>query len=310
MSDYDSLKYYPKFSRLDFARFLRQLLPRGPIWQIPFEAESEIVLNAIPSAEAFGRVTLSTGDTLITPEGIVSGEAFGLPTAFQDVALLGIPSAEAWGSALIWQQLIIASPIYSEEAFGTPGVIQFPASPLQSQQFDDGVGSGWDSEFTDDWSLDTENEQQFMVRGADGDDRLYPPASGLMTGDFEIYFGQWVTVATGANNSVHLGIKGSGGAYKGELGWWLDMVKEIEKQAEQTWLKSGFAPGYVHLKWTRVGNEMWGYFWDNGSGGWKRMDAWSTPKTYIDFSNDFFLAVNGASTYGIGYIYINGTLTP
>lgn len=310
MTEFESLRYYPKFSRLDFSRFMRQLLPRGPIWQIPFEAETEMILQSIPSGEAFGRVTISTGDTLITPEGIPSEEAFGATTVFQEIGLLGIPTQKGWGTPLVWQKLIQAQSIISSESFGAPGLIQFPSSPLQGQQFDDGVGSNWDSEFSTDWSLVTDNEQQYMLRGADSDDQLYPASPGLMTGDFEVYYGQWVTIATGGNNSVHLGIKGSGGIYKGELGWWLDAVREVQKSAVDDYLKSEFAPGYIHMKWTRVSGVMWGYYWDNTAAGWKRMDAWSTPQTSISFADDLFLAVNGASTYGIGYVYIYGNLAP
>jgi len=96
------LIYKQSFDKLSFAKFLRQLLPRGRGWQIPLEDESEIRLTGITSLEGFGLITLIAGNTNILVNSIPSEEAFGgVDLLAQYMTIGGIPSSESFGSHTI-----------------------------------------------------------------------------------------------------------------------------------------------------------------------------------------------------------------
>jgi hypothetical protein len=76
----DELKPRLAYDRWDYVRALRAMLPRGILWNIPLPDESDIRPYSIASGERFGRVTISSGITYITPDGIASAESFGEPS--------------------------------------------------------------------------------------------------------------------------------------------------------------------------------------------------------------------------------------
>jgi hypothetical protein len=75
----------------------------------------------IPSAQSFGTLTLTPGNTTISISSIVSGEAFGLATTAPKIFLdlLGVPTAEAFGSPRMDRSLPFTG-IESSEAVGMP----------------------------------------------------------------------------------------------------------------------------------------------------------------------------------------------
>jgi len=76
----EELIYRQKYTRNEFAAMLLNLLPRGPIWRIPLPEELEVIVNSIPSGEAFGNLSITTGNVSVYPYGITSFELFGYPT--------------------------------------------------------------------------------------------------------------------------------------------------------------------------------------------------------------------------------------
>lgn len=99
----DELRPRRKYDRFDFLRALKALLPRGVAWRIPLPDEQDIAAIGIPSEEAFGRVTITQGELIITANGIESQEAFGYPQVIIGLELnpSGIPSGESWGSPTV-----------------------------------------------------------------------------------------------------------------------------------------------------------------------------------------------------------------
>ena len=89
-------------------------------------AENFITLNGIPSAEAFGKPAISSGQALRLT-GIPSAEAIGKPklSPEQFIRLNGIPSAEAVGQVNpSWLQEMTLSGIPSAEAIGVPNITE------------------------------------------------------------------------------------------------------------------------------------------------------------------------------------------
>lgn len=103
MTYLEELKPRRRYDRFDFLAALKALLPRGVIWRIPLPDEQDIAPVGIPSEEAFGRITITQGELLITANGIESGEAFGVPVVSigAEVLASGIPTGESWGSPTI-----------------------------------------------------------------------------------------------------------------------------------------------------------------------------------------------------------------
>lgn len=86
-----------------------------------------IAVDGIDSEEAFGEPTIILGSSFITPESIPSAEAFGTPTIVPGgvtVSVDGIPSAEAFGQPAFVTGDVVIAPIGipSAEAFGTPTI--------------------------------------------------------------------------------------------------------------------------------------------------------------------------------------------
>ena len=100
MAYLEELKPRRRYDRFDFLRALKALLPRGILWRIPLPDESDISPVGIASAEAWGRITITQGELIITANGIASAESFGEPYVSQDIEVFasGIPTGESWGS--------------------------------------------------------------------------------------------------------------------------------------------------------------------------------------------------------------------
>ena len=88
--------------------------------------------NSIPSGEAFGDLTITTGNVDILPNGIPSEEAFGTPTVSVgnvNISPNGIPSEEAFGDLFITTYTaMFPQSIPSQEAFGIPTLVPAPVS--------------------------------------------------------------------------------------------------------------------------------------------------------------------------------------
>jgi hypothetical protein len=112
-----------KFDRFDYLHALRGLLPRGVAWEIPLPNEQDIAPVSIASSEAWGRILISQGELIITPNGITSSEQWGLPTVSNLLTIVpvGIASSEQWGSPRIGMQISVNS-IVTSETWGSPTV--------------------------------------------------------------------------------------------------------------------------------------------------------------------------------------------
>ncbi len=89
--------------------------------QVEFTASQLLQPNAIPSAEAFGTLTVVPGAVSVLPTAIGSLEAFGSAKLNLKLILTGIASAEAFGTPIVISGLTIyPSAIPSAEAFGAP----------------------------------------------------------------------------------------------------------------------------------------------------------------------------------------------
>ncbi|MBA7630621.1 hypothetical protein ES703_38145 [subsurface metagenome] len=87
--------------------------------QVEFTASQLLQPSAIPSAEAFGALTVVPGAVTVLPTAIGSLEAFGSAKLLLYLKPSAIPSAEAFGTPTLGTFLLPSS-ITSEEAFGTP----------------------------------------------------------------------------------------------------------------------------------------------------------------------------------------------
>lgn len=292
----------PIHSRRDYIQNLVQLLPRGPGWMIPVVDVGDITPYGLYSEEAFGLVNVVRDISIITPEGIGTAEAFGLLDLDMQVLPGGIASAEAFGSCIVGVPAILSNSISSSETFGSPGLIQFPASPLKEWQFSSTIGSGWDSAFTSNWSQTTDNEEGIAIRGSDGQDRMYPPSGTELTGDFTIHMGLWRTASPSGNQSVHAIIEAITSTILDAKILAAGKVYEVVTGGEHN--LDPFSPGIVHIKIQRISGTIWTYVWD---AGWLRVDAWDTPGSSVSNSSNIHLDVDGAVNNGIDYIYIEGS---
>lgn len=270
-----------KYDRWDYVRALRALLPRGKLWIIPLPDEKNIEPYGIGSAEEFGRATLTGNNVIITPNGIASVEGFGLPSIVVDYLILmsGIASAEAWGTPTL--------------------VLGF----MQYCDFEVDLCSGWDSEFTTNWSQTTEDGEGIAQRASDGTDRLYPPSGTDLTGDFLVEWSFWRSSSEAGNISIHMEIHDSGGI----------IADAVYNSGSIGGINGGSfsapsGPAAQRMRIERVSGTIWCYRWTGSA--WEREDSWSTPGSSVSDSDDIFIKVNGANgVNGIGYIGINGTLT-
>ena len=81
-----------------------------------------ITPNSIVSSEAFGSPTIII-EQFITPNGIITSEAFGLPSLIQYINPNGIITSEAFGIPTVFiEQYIDSVSIDSSEAFGLPSL--------------------------------------------------------------------------------------------------------------------------------------------------------------------------------------------
>ena len=292
-----------KYSKLNYLSSLIQLLPRGPGWRIPVPNEDDITPYSILSSQIFGLVTVIREESFITLIGIPSMETWGSASAGNQIQPNGILTSEAWGNPGVTVFLVLTS-ISSSESWNSPGIIQLPASPLQEGTFDSGLGAGWASPFTSNWSQDTDNEEGFAVRGSDGEDRMYPPTGTWITGDFELYFGIWLnTNDGGADKSIHIEIADAGGDIF-NFNWNNDEIEESVSGALDPLVGSTLRPGSIHCKITRVSGDLWAYYWTGSA--WKRMDAWDTPGSVVTDTDNVYIDVDGATYNGLSYMYIYG----
>lgn len=100
-----------------------------------------VIPSAIPSAEAFGSVVLSSGAVVLAPVSIASTEAFGSPVLSlgdSTIVTTSIPSGEVFGTATVIKGVVTLTPgaIASPEQFGSPsltvGVVTISASGIAS----------------------------------------------------------------------------------------------------------------------------------------------------------------------------------
>ena len=55
---------------------------------------------------------------------------------------------------------------------------------------------------------------------------MYPSGTDELTGDFEVFWGQWLNTNTTGNQSIHLIAREDGSTIVTEGGWWDDQVHE------------------------------------------------------------------------------------
>lgn len=301
----DELKPRLAFDRWDYVRALRALLPRGILWNIPLPDESDIRPNSILSGEQFGRVTVSSGVTYITPDGIAGAEDFGLVIVVAQnlVVLSGIPSSEAFGqpTVLTNEQFLTMLSIASAEGWGSPTITN---AFMQFCNFTSNLCSGWDSAFTTNWYQVTESGEGIAQRASDGDDRLYPPSGQLLSGDFTIEFGIWRSASEGSGNkSIHLmGYNNTPTQIWDVL---MDAPTIYGVNGGQFTAPTG--PAEQRMRIVRTSGTIWCYRWTGSA--WQREDSWSTAGSSKFNSDNIYLSVNGADgVNGFSYIGINGTL--
>lgn len=292
-----------RFNRWDYVRALRALLPRGVPWNIPLPDEIDIRPFSIFTSEAFGRVTISTGQTFITPNGIQSEESFGnlyVATEIQ-LSLSGISSLEIFGTPSIGIGISLnGNGIVSEELWGNPSISGW----TQFSDFESGLGSGWDSEFTTDWTQETEDGEGIAQRASDGDDRLYPPSGSLLAGDLIVEWGFWRSSPQVGNTSVHMRLLDSSDVAEADAGYSGGNIAGINGGS----FSAPSGPSEQRMKIVRSSGTIWCYRWTGSA--WEREDAWSTPGSSVSNSEDLYLQVNGADGMnGFTYIGISGTTT-
>lgn len=304
----DELKPRLAFDRWDYVRALRALLPRGILWNIPLPDEKDIRPNSILSGEQFGRVTVSSGMTYITPDGIAGAESFGLASVIAQnlVVLSGIPSGEAFGqpTVLTSGQILSMLSIDSAEGWGNPTITTTSAF-MQYCDFSVDLCPGFDSEFYANWYQTTEHGEGIAQSAADGISRLYPVSGQNFTGDFLIEFGIWRSSPDGTNNtSIHMMI------YRTDTDVLLyDVMLVIpEFIANGAVYPAPMGPIEQKFRITRVAGVIWSYIWDGSI--WLRIDSWPTPGSAMMYSGACYAKVNGADAVnGFSYIGINGVIS-
>jgi len=303
----DELKPSLRFDRWDYVRALRALLPRGTAWCIPLPSEQDIRPFSILTAERFGRVTITTGNTVITPDGIESAEAFGLLVinAQNIVDLSGIPSSESFGLPYLYHPntLILLNSILTSENFGLPTVT--PEYPfVQYCDFSVGLCPGFDNEFYANWYQTTEHGEGIAQRASDGTDRLYPVSGHNFTGDFLVEFGLWRSSPDGVNNtSVHMIV------YRADTNTQLyDVMLVIPNFIGNGGIyPAPMGPVETKFRIERVAGVLWCYIWTGSQ--WLRCDAWPTPASIMNYAGSAYLRVNGADgVNGFSYIGVNGDI--
>jgi len=301
----DELKPSLTYDRWDYVRALRALLPRGIAWNIPLPDEHDIRLFSILTAERFGRVTITTGNTVITPDGIASAESWGLLVMNSQIIinLSGIPSREDFGSPCIYfpDSFILLNSILSAENFGNPAIT--PEYPFEQYcDFSVGLCPGFDSEFYTNWYQTTEHGEGIAQSASDVTSRLYPVSGKNFIGDFEIEFGIWRSFPDGTNNtSIHMML------YRTDTNVMLyDVMLVIPNFiANGAIYPAPMGPIEQKFRITRVAGVIWSYIWDGST--WLRIDVWPTPGSEMLYSGACYAKVNGADAVnGFSYIGING----
>lgn len=304
----DELKPRLAFDRWDYVRALRALLPRGILWNIPLPDEKDIRPNSILSGEQFGRVTISSGMTFITPDGIAGAESFGLASVIAQnlIVLSGIPSGEAFGqpTVLTNEQFLSMLSIESAEGWGSP-TITTTSTFMQYCDFSVDLCSGFDSEFYADWYQTTEHGVGIAQSATDVTSRLYPVSGQNFTGDFLIEFGIWRSSPDGTNNtSIHMML------YRTDTDtMFYDVMLVIpDLIANGAIYPAPMGPTEQKFRITRVAGVIWSYIWDGNT--WLRIDAWPTPGEAMMYSGACYAKVNGADAVnGFSYIGINGVIS-
>jgi len=292
-----------KYSRWDYLGALINLFPRGWIWRIELPNELDISLYSIPSGEDFGRITISQGQTIITPNGIASQESVGIPFIWTSDSIypVGIASGEIFGSLSLGLGLVSSS-ISTSELWGSPSIRNY----LIWNTFESSLGTGWDSEFTDDWYQTVENGEGIAQTTLNQNFRLFPPSGQMLNGNFTLIADFWRSASeVGGNTSVHFGVKNSGGTKIEELHYYYDShMKAVYGIAERVF---GAGPKKERYKIERISGVIWCYYWNGSS--WIRSDSWSTPGTSVSNSADLYVFVDGAeSMNGFAEIQIIGHL--
>ena len=119
-AEFDLIRNETSHVSFDFDYITGIGIESAEAWGMPI-ASGSVILNSIPSAEAFGLITQI--DQEIRPNGIESAEAFGTPGFGREIRVNSIESAEAFGSPQIDQQ-VRPNSIESAEAFGSPQIDQ------------------------------------------------------------------------------------------------------------------------------------------------------------------------------------------
>lgn len=289
MANLDDLVPTDRYRRNDYIQMLKALLPRGKLWEIALPIEPDIRPIGIPSVESVNEPTmLWPGNQLI--------QADSLPTE----GVVGAPD-------LLRQSISVPS-IVSEEVVGS--AVYVLTNVLNGHDFNSGsLGSGWDSAFTTDWGIETEDGQNIAQSPVDGLSRLYPATSGELTGDFTFYWDYWVSALQAGNISIHIQAHDSLDVlqFKTLMGVDVMGIDEATPTGNLGTPDSSDGPLVIPMKLSRVSGQLEVSHWNGTS--WDRADTWATPETLHSDSDDVYFSVDGADgVNGLSRIYIVGTL--
>lgn len=306
-----------RFDRWDYLRALRALLPRGLLWRIPLPDERDIRPLSILSLEAFGRITVFSGIVFITPDGIGSSEAFGVPGVNQEqfIEPVGIGTMEAFGTPTVLSNFGISpNSIVSAEAFGSLTITQ---GFYLYDNFESGISGSWNSAFSSvpaNWTTRTQQGQGIAYSPNASVSALFPQGSTVISGNFQVKFQMVIGSNSGGNVSLHIQVKEvATGNLRGNLYFVPDNLyfyDHVTAKGEQ----SGFTPPkIVTCKIVRTSGVIWCYYNNDAAGGeagsWIRNDSWSTPGSSISFSGNCTLEIDGDDGYGgYGMIEVQGDL--
>lgn len=294
-----------KYDREDYVQMLRALLPRGVLWRIPLPNELNVEPIGIASGLEFGRVTISQGQLLITPNGIASEESVGTPRVIPifNISPVGIGTGESVGTPVVTAEgFITALGIASQEVFGTPSVENYW---LINEDFESSLGTGWNSEFLSGWYQTTEAGEGIAQGVNNESDMLYPPTGLSLIGDFFCEFELWKSADEGSGDkSIHFRILDSGDNIIQDVWEFPDTIRD--HFGANSWRPAG--PVAMPCRIVRTSGTIWCYHYTGGS--WVRIDSWvPTAGGSVSFSDAVRIQVNaGDGVNGFASIKIRGTL--
>ena len=330
----EELVIYQKYFERDFARMLRKFLPRGYVWRIPLPREDDIRASSIRSTESFGLLTIPSfagsielnGNGIVTAEvmgipiaigfglymtGIVSAEALGVPdVGRQELSGVGIASEEVWGfpTVVYTPQFIESNSIISTEGWGAPLVLDV----LIADSFQSSLSSGWDSGFLTNWYQTIEDGEGIAQRASEGWDRLFPQASDVMTGDFDIFYDYWRSASEPGNDSIHLEFYNFADALQFSTEYWGEHARGVKEASSIGEINTSPSTA-IPMRIQRISGTIWVYTWDGSS--WVRADNWVSlggvnGTSYSNSEDVYIKADGGDGINGFARIVITGTILP